>query len=580
MVFLPSATESVEANGDTRTISLFHSHTNESIEATYRVNGHYDQAVLDQLNWFLRDWRNDQQTKMDPRLFDVVWETYRAAGATQPIVVFSAYRSPETNAMLRRRSRSVAEFSQHMLGKAMDTTMPGMPMEKIREIGMRMQRGGVGFYPSSNFVHLDVGSVRHWPRMSYDQLVRLFPDGKTVHIAANGQKLARYEEARAEIEANGGVAATLAEQNTGCFFGWLFGCRDEGEDTRMAHNVPPSPVKVKQTQIASLQPAPSQPPMSWPQAKPISSIVPSYAANPIVAATARPEMEWNSKPLKPLSPDQRNEAKPTQKAIFANVPVPPKPDQKLLASLTSPSRNFDPAFVKHEETLQVRLPVPPPRPAALTASGDIPTPPMKPLSYAALISSLPAARFDAETPEKAMPINRLLTKSVDKASLQRAASLPVIITQGSAQGVKHAVSISQNGHVPEGILAYAPEVQTQGFRSVADAKVALNEGSPQMIDPARNASRVAAKTAPVVAARLDRSNFKTLTADTRFTENPGRLGAGPLALRSSARGSTDLLDGTPPANGEVMVFAAKATDLETDHFSGKLSGRQTVPESN
>jgi uncharacterized protein YcbK (DUF882 family) len=179
-MIIPSSTETAVANGDTRTLNLYHSHTGESIQATFRVNGSYDQAVLEKLNYFLRDWRNNDRTRMDPRLFDVIWEAYRTAGATQPISIVSAYRSPQTNAMLRSRSHAVAEHSQHILGRAMDTTMPGMPMERIREIGMRLQRGGVGWYPSSNFVHLDVGNVRAWPRMSYDQLVRLFPDGKTV----------------------------------------------------------------------------------------------------------------------------------------------------------------------------------------------------------------------------------------------------------------------------------------------------------------------------------------------------------------------------------------------------------------
>src|SRR5208283_5515798 len=110
-------------------------------------------------------------------------------------------------------------------GRAMDTTMPGMPMERIREIGMRLQRGGVGWYPSSNFVHLDVGNVRAWPRMSYDQLVRLFPDGKTVHLPSNGQPLARYEEAKAEIEArnNGAVVVAPRKSSSGGFFAFLFG---------------------------------------------------------------------------------------------------------------------------------------------------------------------------------------------------------------------------------------------------------------------------------------------------------------------------------------------------------------------
>lgn len=118
---MPGETEDAVANGDTRTIQLYHVHTKESISATYLVNGSYDQAVLDKLNWFLRDWRRDEPTKMDPRLFDTIWEVYRESGSRQPIEVMSAYRSPETNAMLRRRSRGVAEHSQHILGKAMST---------------------------------------------------------------------------------------------------------------------------------------------------------------------------------------------------------------------------------------------------------------------------------------------------------------------------------------------------------------------------------------------------------------------------------------------------------------------------
>ena len=110
ILFTPSGTQTAVANGDTRTIYLHHAHTNESIAATYLVNGQYDSAVLKQLNWFLRDWRRDEPTNMDPRLFDVVWEAYRGAGAAnQEINVVSAYRSPETNAMLRSRSRAVAK---------------------------------------------------------------------------------------------------------------------------------------------------------------------------------------------------------------------------------------------------------------------------------------------------------------------------------------------------------------------------------------------------------------------------------------------------------------------------------------
>jgi len=252
LALTPGITETAVANGDTRTIYLHHAHTGEDIAATYLVNGQYDSNVLKQLNWFLRDWRRDEPTNMDPRLFDVVWEAYRGAGAgNQVINVVSAYRSPETNAMLRSRSRAVAKYSQHMLGKAMDTTMPGMPMSQIREIGMRMQRGGVGYYPTANtpFVHLDVGNVRSWPRMSYDQLMRLFPDGKTVHLPTNGQPLPGYEMARAEIEARGDGAFVTAPRNPfGGFFAMLFGGGAEEDDSEVAA---PAPASRKQWALAA-----------------------------------------------------------------------------------------------------------------------------------------------------------------------------------------------------------------------------------------------------------------------------------------------------------------------------------------
>ncbi len=165
----------------------------------------YDQAALDKLNWFLRDWRKGEKTDMDPHLIDLVWEVQRENGTNQPIWVVCGYRSPETNAMLRRRSSGVARFSQHMLGHAMDFYIPGANLEHLREIGLRLARGGVGFYPTSGspFVHMDTGSVRMWPRMSHDELARVFPDGKTVQIPSDGKPLPGYAVALAEIQQRG-----------------------------------------------------------------------------------------------------------------------------------------------------------------------------------------------------------------------------------------------------------------------------------------------------------------------------------------------------------------------------------------
>ena len=207
-------TENAVANGDTRTLSIYHTHTQESATITFKRDGRYDRAALDQLNWLLRDWRINEPTKMDPRLFDTVWEAYRQVGSGQPINIVSAYRSPGTNAMLRRRSRMVAEYSQHMLGKAMDFYLPDVSIDRIREVGFLMSRGGVGWYPRAHnpFIHLDVGSVRSWPRMTHDQLAQLFPDGKTVHLPAEGRPMPRYEEAKAEILARGGTVAGITTQ--------------------------------------------------------------------------------------------------------------------------------------------------------------------------------------------------------------------------------------------------------------------------------------------------------------------------------------------------------------------------------
>ena len=144
---------------------------------------------------------------MDPHLIDLVWEVQREAGTKEPIQVVCGYRSPQTNAMLRHRSKGVARFSQHMLGHAMDFYIPGIPLEQLREIGLRLQRGGVGFYPSSGspFVHMDTAGIRMWPRMTREELARVFPDGRTVHIPTDGKPLPGYALALADISKRGGT---------------------------------------------------------------------------------------------------------------------------------------------------------------------------------------------------------------------------------------------------------------------------------------------------------------------------------------------------------------------------------------
>jgi uncharacterized protein YcbK (DUF882 family) len=205
LVGASNALQTAVAEGDTRTLSFHHLHTNEDITITFKRDGRYDEAALKKLNWFMRDWRKEEETRMDPHLFDLLWEAYREVGATQPIQVVCGYRSPATNAMLRARSSGVAAVSQHSAGNAMDFYIPGVSLAKLREVGLRMQRGGVGFYPTSGspFVHMDTGTVRHWPRMTYAQLEKVFPDGRTVHVASDGRPLPGYALALADIESRG-----------------------------------------------------------------------------------------------------------------------------------------------------------------------------------------------------------------------------------------------------------------------------------------------------------------------------------------------------------------------------------------
>jgi uncharacterized protein YcbK (DUF882 family) len=145
-----------------RSITLLNVNTKETLSVTYWSDGAYHRDALDQLNHFLRDSQNNQQTEMDPMLFDVLWHTMAIVGYSGQVEVLSAYRSPTTNAWLASMSRGVARDSQHMNGNAMDIRFPNVPVFKIRQAARSLQMGGVGFYPRSGFVHLDTGPVRYW----------------------------------------------------------------------------------------------------------------------------------------------------------------------------------------------------------------------------------------------------------------------------------------------------------------------------------------------------------------------------------------------------------------------------------
>ena len=407
--FAPSSTESAVANGDTRTISLSNSHTSESGSFTYMVDGVYDSAVLQKLNWFLRDWRLNEPTKMDPKLFDIVWEVYRESGSAQPIDVLSGYRSPQTNSMLRRRSRQVAKYSQHMEGKAIDAHFVDVGTATIRDVAMRMQAGGVGFYPTgaTPWVHIDSGSVRYWPRMSRDALARLFPDGKTVFIPADGQPMPGYEQARAEIEARGGdvLTARAGGSNNG-LLSWLFGARGGADDEEESAG---SEVVVSgRGGLRTIVPAVQ---------------VASAAPDPLDAA--KRDLPRGSTFMRPAEPAAQ--AAPAVASVDAKPPGDASP-----VSLRGPI------------AAQFIAPLPPRKPADLAvtqlAQTEAPMPPQRPAEFA--FAPLPAPARDEAGAAKRDLIAALLERG----------RLPGVITQGVGAAPPDVLALAETAapEPPEG----------------------------------------------------------------------------------------------------------------------------------
>jgi uncharacterized protein YcbK (DUF882 family) len=308
------------ALNETRTLSFHHTHSDENLTVTFKRDGRYDEESLKKLNHFLRDWRSQDQTTMDRHLFDILWEVYRDVDGKKPIQIISAYRSPATNAMLRRRSSGVARHSQHTLGHAMDFYIPDVPLEQIRAAGLRLQRGGVGFYPTSGspFVHLDTGSVRHWPRMTHDQLAKVFPDGRTVHLPSNGGPLKGYELARADIERRGnGEDAASAGKKPSLFAALFRGGKSNDEDDEGA-SAPVKNVKSTPASVAAAKPADSVP---TPRAKPVGSTIQlaSADAQVVSAAKAKPESKpETSKPEARQAVQAYAEPKPETPADIIN----------------------------------------------------------------------------------------------------------------------------------------------------------------------------------------------------------------------------------------------------------------------
>jgi len=145
-----------------REVTFLNAHTGERFKGEYWQNGRYLSDAFKNIKQIMRDHRTDEIFPIDPRLIDVLFVLQKRLKTGKPYRIFSGYRSPKTNAKLRRMTFGVAKKSLHMQGQAVDLRLPGRRVSDIRRQAMALKAGGVGYYPKSQFVHLDTGRVRHW----------------------------------------------------------------------------------------------------------------------------------------------------------------------------------------------------------------------------------------------------------------------------------------------------------------------------------------------------------------------------------------------------------------------------------
>lgn len=147
---------------DSKELSFLHTHTGERLNVAFFDGGKFVPDALEAVNHFLRDFRNDQVHPIDPELLATLYDLRRATDSTGEYQVISGYRSIETNEGLRKNSRGVAKHSLHLEGKAIDVRLDGVDLARLRDAALSMERGGVGYYRKSDFVHIDTGRVRSW----------------------------------------------------------------------------------------------------------------------------------------------------------------------------------------------------------------------------------------------------------------------------------------------------------------------------------------------------------------------------------------------------------------------------------
>ncbi len=550
---------SPQALAETRTLKIYHVHLNERSEITYKRDGKYLKDGLNKLNRAVRDWRRNEPTKMDPALFDVIWEVYRKSGGRGYINVIGGYRSPATNSMLRKRSNGVAEKSQHIRGKAMDFYIPGVSLKTLRNAGLKVQAGGVGYYPSSGspFVHMDVGNVRHWPRMNRRELMAVFPDGKTIHVPTDGKPLAGYDVAMSSYKSrkSRGGGPVIADggdtvKRKSLLAALFGGGADEEEDLGASEEVvvaaaKPKPVKK---QAAPVEPDP------LPQA-------PVQAA--IVATLPRREQ---ADALDAPRPDADVDK---QEALAFAVPVPSKkprfaavqkavvePDQAVIAAAIANGNGevvaaaVDP--VAEAAAIRAALGQDAPQADEPFIAGFVPVPGKKPKMPETMLASVavpePRPVFEAFTTEVALAV-----PAADE-----------IVALAAVDAQDDLAAAEEDGG--EVIVASVPAPMARPVVTAASMRAAMIEDGAAEIDPAVKTTSKGAKP----KSKDVKPGLKAKA--TAPTPKVGKfaLNTAPVAIENQpiAPEYAQALVRAAPTEVYVAGFS-KAGPLEAGKFTGK-----------
>ncbi|MEM8750873.1 MAG: DUF882 domain-containing protein [Pseudomonadota bacterium] len=596
------------AQAETRTLKMYFTHTKESATITFKKNGRYIPSGLKKANRFLRDWRRKEPTKMDPELLDLLWEVYQRSGSRKPIHVISGYRSPRTNNMLRKRGRNVAKTSQHTRGKAIDFFLPDVKVTKLRELGLKAHRGGVGYYRGS-FVHLDTGRVRHWPRMSPKQLARVFPRGKTIHVPSNGKPMKGYKTAMANLKAgkNADGSRRKSPQSRSLLASIFRSSGNDGdEDESPANNrAKPKPKKpaAKPVAVAS----------ATVPAKPKPDGVDPFAVELNNAQNSRPPAETDATPQdsetllasmpadKLAVPKLRPGARPAPAPaveLAALTPAPSAPGEAILATPpaastilrppaelgTSPAapQQSDAELANLKSRLQTALArgrVKTAAERAVTLQAAVESQPQDARSLASIPTTVPVPRWNQQSPaqpavsrqeiasiakatQEQLAISRRLGVADDRASdfVKKASLQPESPIATAIPVSRNRVAAAQTSEIvttpkPEGRV-----VSTRNEASVPVPKSPLKTRSPSANGELRFADR-STMPAELHLGDLDGRSVKSWAVASSTRVGPMATLTAPEYKRSTQR--------LAPSSVYSQGFADNRAPLRSDRFSGR-----------